>query len=131
MPDTTTDYARGFRAGIEATERLRRYVEMRGQQRGSDDVIHTIHGGTEHEVELRLSDLVSVLAPAAPEPSEDEKAYLRDQTCILRKGKNGDTVICGQSVVEGHLRQGYQFDWKATDEARARDRAALAAAGRV
>lgn len=69
----------------------------------------------------------NIRALKRPEPSEEERAYLRDQTCILRKGKHGDTVICGQSVVEGHLRQGYQFDWKATDEARARDRAVLKA----
>jgi hypothetical protein len=46
---------------------------------------------------------------------------VRDQTCVLiRGGKwNHHTVICGQSIVEGYLRQGYAFDWKATDEARA------------
>ena len=113
-----TDYARGFRAGIEAaTQAVQKQADSIGAwDTNGSNLLTTV-----------VIPAIRALAPAAPELSEDEKAYLRDQTCILRKGKNGDTVICGQSVVEGHLRQGYQFDWKATDEARARDRAALAA----
>lgn len=40
----------------------------------------------------------------------------RDETCILRKKR--DTVICGQYIVEQYLREGYVFDWEATDKAR-------------
>jgi hypothetical protein len=48
----------------------------------------------------------------------------RDETCVLRKKGRGfrsglDTVICGQATVEPYLRQGYVFDWEATDKARA------------
>lgn len=45
-----------------------------------------------------------------------------DDTCIVRKrdwlGRIKATVICGRATVEQYLRQGYAFDWKATDEAR-------------
>lgn len=44
-----------------------------------------------------------------------------DETCVVVKKRwsGSDTVICGQSTVEGYLRQGYAFDWKATDRHRA------------
>lgn len=73
----------------------------------------------EHEMRPRLS-----AALARP----DRMAEM-DQTCILRKRAGrfsamGDqTVICGQIVAEQYLRQGYTFDWQATDKARSRDAA--------
>lgn len=52
-----------------ALARIRRYLDVRAKVKmlGTDDVIHAVHTGTEHEAELRLSDLAAVLsAPAAP-----------------------------------------------------------------
>lgn len=52
---------------------------------------------------------------------------MNDLTCIVRRrasvlrGLSSDTVICGQAVVERYLRCGYEFDWPATDSARAKD----------
>lgn len=53
---------------------------------------------------------------------------IEDATCILRKPirrfgvtVGTDSVICGQRVVEQYLRQGYAFDWQATDAARLRE----------
>lgn len=58
--------------------------------------------------------------------------YVPDLTCIVRKEperrpfdwlRGGprfgvSTVICGRATVEQYLRQGYTFDWPATDAAR-------------
>lgn len=43
--------------------RVRRYLLMREEQpiRGSDDVIHAIHLGTDYAAELRLSDLQTIM----------------------------------------------------------------------
>lgn len=49
-----------------------------------------------------------------------------DDVCILRRNEGPwwwrdrevATVICGRVQVEHYLRIGYQYDWKATDEAR-------------
>ena len=60
-------------------------------------------------------------------PVYDTKTATKKPTCILRKEKprswvwlspSFDTVICGLDIAEQYLRQGYQFDWKATDAAR-------------
>ena len=59
-----------------------------------------------------------------------------DETCILRKrarrglfSASEDSVICGQHIVEQYLRQGYVFDWDATDAARERAQAIEARSG--
>jgi hypothetical protein len=50
----------------EALTRVRRYLEMRDARplTGIGDCVHVIHGGTEWEGELRLSDLRLVVGRA-------------------------------------------------------------------
>jgi hypothetical protein len=48
----------------EAVGRVRRYVQMRREKplRQVGEPIHGVHGGTEWEAELRLSDVAALLA---------------------------------------------------------------------
>lgn len=57
-------------AGVEA---IRHYVAMRDAKplRQLDDVIHSVHAGTEWEAELRLSDLRLAATPTPPIEGRD------------------------------------------------------------
>jgi hypothetical protein len=47
--------------GGESAKMVGAYISARAGLKGHDDAIHTIHAGTDHNVELRLSDLKVVI----------------------------------------------------------------------
>jgi len=57
--------------------------------------------------------------------SDGRGGRIGDLICVVRRpasfrhGWSAHTAVCRQSIVEGYLRTGYQFDWLATNAARA------------
>lgn len=47
--------------GGESAKMVAAYISARSGLKGHDDAIHAIHAGTDHNVELRLSDLKVVI----------------------------------------------------------------------
>lgn len=83
------------------------------------------------ERDIFLADLILNMGHADPKwvaqlLAEHRTGYVPDLTCIVRRKRRwfdprnmGDsTAICGRVNVEQYLRQGYVFDWEATDKAR-------------
>lgn len=71
VPDPTPlGMSGGVPAGLDA---IRHYIAMRDAKpfRQMDDVIHSVHIGTEWEAELRLSDLRLVATPTPPIEGRD------------------------------------------------------------
>lgn len=122
MPDTTTDYARGFRAGIAAAEQkalcgvsiAQGAMDRNGPERWAYAV----------DLAKDIADAIRALAPAAPELNEADVERVARAICTAQ-GIDPDQVAFVES---GFYLEPMGLKW---EEYTKQARAALAAMGRV